>query len=159
MSNLLRRVPQFRTLSYLSFSAIQKYNRPLPKLSSHQYSTQPPDSDPPIDDSFLPEPIDRSHETPAVTRARLLYQSRKRGILETDLLLSTFAKKNLATMSEADMKEYDKLLDEPDWEIYYWATQRKPAPEEWKDSRILGRLKEHVKNEGKVILRMPDLDA
>jgi len=62
-------------------------------------------------------------------------------------------------MTEPEMKEYDKLLDEPDWEIYYWATQRKPAPEEWKDSPILARLREHVKNEGKVILRMPDLEA
>jgi len=159
MASFLRRVPRFRTFSYLSFSSVDKFNRPLPKLTFYQYSTQTPDSEAAIDDSFLPEPIDRSHETPEVTRSRLLYQSRKRGILETDLLLSTFAKKNLANMTETEMKEYDKLLDEPDWEIYYWATQRKPAPEEWKDSRILARLKEHVKNEGKVILRMPDLEA
>jgi succinate dehydrogenase assembly factor 2 len=50
-----------------------------------------------------------------------------------------------------------QLLDEPDWEIYYWATQKKPIPGEWQDSKILASLKEHVKNEGKVILRMPDL--
>lgn len=156
MVSLLRRVPQFKTkLSHLS---LEKCRRPLPQLiNCYRYSTQTPDSE--IDDSFLPEPIDRSHETPEVTRARLLYQSRKRGILETDLLLSTFAKKNLSAMTEPEMKEYDKLLDEPDWEIYYWATQRKPAPEEWKDSPILARLREHVKNEGKVILRMPDLEA
>ena len=49
------------------------------------------------------------------------------------------------------------MLDEPDWEIYYWATEKKPIPEEWKDSAILGLLTEHVKNEAKVILRMPDL--
>jgi succinate dehydrogenase assembly factor 2 len=48
-------------------------------------------------------------------------------------------------------------LDEPDWEIYYWATQKKPVPEKWKDSQVLASLKEHVKNEGKIILRMPDL--
>jgi len=62
-------------------------------------------------------------------------------------------------MSESEMREYDKLLDEPDWEIYYWATQKKPVPEGWRDSAILGLLKEHVKNEGKVILRMPDLKS
>jgi len=69
------------------------------------YST----SEPPIDESFYPQPIDRSYETPDVTRARLLYQSRKRGILETDLLLSTFANKHLAKMSEEEMREYDKV--------------------------------------------------
>src|SRR5204863_10095199 len=52
--------------------------------------------EPPIDD-LLPRPIDRFYETPDVTRARLLYQSRKRGILETDLLLSTFAHEHLPT--------------------------------------------------------------
>jgi succinate dehydrogenase assembly factor 2 len=50
-----------------------------------------------------------------------------------------------------------QLLDEPDGEIYYWAIQKKPIPGEWKDSKVLASLKEHVKNEGKVILRMPDL--
>jgi hypothetical protein len=65
--------------------------------------------DAPIDESLLPRPIDRSHETPDITRARLLYQSRKRGILETDLLLSTFAHKHLATMSETEMREYDQV--------------------------------------------------
>jgi succinate dehydrogenase assembly factor 2 len=66
-------------------------------------------SEPPIDESLLPQPLDRSYETPNVTRARLLYQSRKRGILETDLLLSTFANKHLSRMSEAEMREYDKV--------------------------------------------------
>ena len=159
MAGLLRQASRSTALSLKSSLSSYKYKGPLTTAASSQYSTQLPESDPPIDDSFLPEPIDRSHETPEVTRARLLYQSRKRGILETDLLLSTFAKKNLRTMTEAEMKEYDKLLDEPDWEIYYWATERKPAPEEWKNSTILGMLKEHVRNDGRVILRMPDLDA
>lgn len=67
------------------------------------------DPEPEIDDSLLPQPIDRSYETPDVIRARLLYQSRKRGILETDLLLSTFAHKHLSTMSQSEMREYDKV--------------------------------------------------
>jgi succinate dehydrogenase assembly factor 2 len=50
-------------------------------------------------------------------------------------------------------------LDEPDWDIYYWATQKKPVPEEWKHSQILALLKEHVKNDGKAILRMPELKS
>jgi succinate dehydrogenase assembly factor 2 len=88
------------------------------------------------------------------------------------LLLSTFADKYLPSMSSEELNEYDavckmsiprlmrqQLLDEPDWEIYYWATGKKPTPPEWIDSEILASLKQHVKNEGKVILRMPDLQA
>lgn len=50
-------------------------------------------------------------------------QSRKRGTLESDLLLSTFADAHLATMPPALLSQYDRFLDENDWDIYYWATQ------------------------------------
>ena len=52
-----------------------------------------------------------------------LDQSRKRGILETDLLLSTFADTFLADMTMEQLRQYDIFLDENDWDIYYWATQ------------------------------------
>ena len=54
-------------------------------------------------------------------------QSRKRGILESDLLLSTFADANLAHMTPNQLQQYDLFLDENDWDIYYWATQE-PTP-------------------------------
>ena len=50
-------------------------------------------------------------------------QSRKRGTLESDLLLSTFASEKLANMTKVQLEQYDKFLDENDWDIYYWATQ------------------------------------
>ena len=53
----------------------------------------------------------------------ILDQSRKRGMLESDLLLSTFADEHLEHMSEKQMQQYDLFLDENDWDIYYWATQ------------------------------------
>jgi len=42
-------------------------------------------------------------------RARLTYQSRKRGTLESDLLLSTFARDHLHSMSTEELREYDKV--------------------------------------------------
>lgn len=51
-------------------------------------------------------------------------QSRKRGTLESDLLLSTFASKHLPTLAPNLLDQYDLLLDENDWDIYYWATQK-----------------------------------
>ncbi len=50
-------------------------------------------------------------------------QSRKRGTLESDLLMSTFADAHLKDMSIEQMREYSLFLDENDWDIYYWATQ------------------------------------
>ena len=48
-------------------------------------------------------------------------------------------------------------MDEPDWNIYYWATGKKAPPARWEGSRVLAQLAQHVKNEGKVVRRMPDL--
>src|SRR5947208_4831469 len=87
-------------------------------------------------------------------RARLTYQSRKRGILETDLLLSTFAKKYLNEFTERELDEYDELLNVPDWDIYHFAVDQKPVPERWSNSEVFKKLRTHVKNEGKEILRM-----
>jgi succinate dehydrogenase flavin-adding protein (antitoxin of CptAB toxin-antitoxin module) len=54
-------------------------------------------------------------------------QSRKRGTLESDLLMSTFAEAHLREMTPSQMAQYDLFLDENDWDIYYWATQE-PTP-------------------------------
>lgn len=98
--------------------------------------------------TFRVEPLKRDGEDIMTMRARLLCmsttlhldhltkyqvnrqidQSRKRGILESDLLLSTFASRHLPTMTERQLQEYDKFLDENDWDIYYWATQEAKDP-------------------------------
>lgn len=57
----------------------------------------------------LPQPLDRTGEDVDTLRARLVYQTRKRGTLETDLILSTFAKEYLPTMGEDEMKLFDKV--------------------------------------------------
>ncbi|KAI8625749.1 Flavinator of succinate dehydrogenase-domain-containing protein [Xylariaceae sp. FL1651] len=77
--------------------------------------------------SFKIEPLRRVGEDEKTMRARLVYQSRKRGTLESDLLLSTFANEYLPTMTREQMVQYDLFLDENDWDIYYWATQEEPS--------------------------------
>ncbi|KAG4437023.1 hypothetical protein IFR05_007484 [Cadophora sp. M221] len=76
---------------------------------------------------FKVEPLRRTGEDPNTMRARLLYQCRKRGTLESDLLMSTFAEAHLREMTPAQMAQLDIFLDENDWDIYYWATQE-PTP-------------------------------
>lgn len=105
-------------------------------------------------------PIKRTGESLDKKRARLIYQSRKRGILETDLLLSRFAAKYLKEMTPEQLEEYDQLLNELDWDIYYWATENysiTPLPDRWKNSNILKQLQEFSKNKDREILSMPDL--
>ncbi|CAO3679604.1 unnamed protein product [Umbelopsis ramanniana] len=102
-------------------------------------------------------PIPRPNESLETKRSRLVYQSRKRGILETDLLLSTFAKKFLPSFDMDQLLQYDALLDEADWDIFYYATFKKDVPEHLQSNQALKMLQEHAKNEGKVILQMPSL--
>ena len=57
----------------------------------------------------MPQPLDRKGEDEETMRARLVYQARKRGCLEGDLLLATYAKEHLPTMKMEDMKTFDKV--------------------------------------------------
>nr|XP_055137920.1 succinate dehydrogenase assembly factor 2, mitochondrial isoform X7 [Symphalangus syndactylus] len=75
----------------------------------------------------LPPWQERTDESIETKRARLLYESRKRGMLENCILLSLFAKEHLQRMTEKQLNLYDRLINEPsnDWDIYYWATGRR----------------------------------
>lgn len=79
---------------------------------------------------FKIEPLRRTGEDDNTMRARLLYQSRKRGTLESDLLMSTFAEAHLRDMTKSQMNQFDLFLDENDWDIYYWATQEPISSQE-----------------------------
>lgn len=90
---------------------------------------------------------------------RLIYQSRKRGMLENDLLLSTFVDKYLKGLNENQTAQYDHLINgvTNDWDIYYWVTNVKPTPPEH-DNEIMEMLKRHVSNENREQrLRQPNL--
>jgi succinate dehydrogenase assembly factor 2 len=76
----------------------------MPHTPEHIASTTSPANMPPP-----PEPLPRPGESTETTRARLVYQSRKRGTLENDLLLGTFAQEHLGTMSAEELSEFDKV--------------------------------------------------
>ncbi|KAI8380220.1 Flavinator of succinate dehydrogenase-domain-containing protein [Blakeslea trispora] len=157
MLRAIRLQSRIQTRSFSQSSCLFKlkdYSDPFPDLAIRHSSEAALDSAYPN----LP-PIPRPNESTENKRRRLTYQSRKRGILETDLLLSTFAKGWLPKFSHAQLEEYDRLLDEPDWDIFYWATNKKPVPERWQKSDVLTMITQHAKNEDKKVLRMPDLET
>ncbi|XP_068627956.1 succinate dehydrogenase assembly factor 2-B, mitochondrial-like [Battus philenor] len=91
-------------------------------------------------------------------KARLHYQSRKRGMLENDLLLSTFAKKYLNGFNAQQTLMYDRLINSPsnDWDLFYWIVGKQPTPKEF-DNEVMDLLKRHAKNEERVTLSQPPL--
>eukprot|EP00047_Mylnosiga_fluctuans_P005939 m.243744 g.243744 ORF g.243744 m.243744 type:complete len:144 (+) comp14301_c0_seq1:23-454(+) len=88
------------------------------------------------------------NESVDAMRARLLFQSRKRGIRENDLIFSTFSRKYLAGMSEAELREYDSILNDHDneWDMFYCLTGKKPLPPYLQQSAVFGKLAKHVAN-------------
>jgi succinate dehydrogenase assembly factor 2 len=67
----------------------------MPQAPEHIAST----TSPPL------KPLPYPGESIETTRACLVYQGRKRGTLENDLLLSTFAKENLGAMDGEVLSE------------------------------------------------------
>lgn len=137
-----------------------RFNSNGPKLYPDEWIAPYPTSKAnPVDDQSIPAmpPLPRHGELEHAKRARLVYASRKRGILETDLLLSTFIKKHLDGMTEKQLFEYDGLLNENDWDIYYWCTGARDVPAHISCLSFWDVLVEHSKNPRREILRMPSV--
>jgi succinate dehydrogenase assembly factor 2 len=112
MSTLLRHIVsrsitsrrKIVSMRYLSSSTMRRKDPwPIPHTPEHIASTASPTDLPP------PEPLPRPGESLERMRARLVYQSRKRGTLESDLLLSTFAQEHLSDMNVEELSEFDKV--------------------------------------------------
>ncbi|KAK7068516.1 Succinate dehydrogenase assembly factor 2, mitochondrial [Halocaridina rubra] len=146
MANLAR-LAAWRVCSVLPAEA--RY----PAMTKRAYSkTTEGDGDMHPAPSHIMEPVIPPYEEKVgepinMKRARLQYQSRKRGMLENGLLLSSFAHHYLAKMTEEQLSMYDRLINLPsnDWEIYYWATGVRPAPEEF-SNEVMTMLQDFVKN-------------
>lgn len=87
----------------------------------------------------------RANEDLETKRARLKYQSRKRGMLENGVILATFAEKHLHKFDAEHLDQYDRLINLPtnDWDIFYWAIKTKPTPPEFETS-VMRLLREHI---------------
>jgi len=79
---------------------------------------------------------------------RLLWQSRKRGISENDLLLSTWFKENEPSLTSEELDIYSNLInsDVNEWDLFYWISKTKPVPEEY-DTSVMHSLQKHCANE------------
>ena len=77
---------------------------PLPHTRQHMEATTIPPSTP------KPIPVPRHNESLNTLRARLTYQTRKRGTLESDLIMSTFAKEHLNSLTREELLELDQVM-------------------------------------------------
>eukprot|EP01091_Cochliopodium_minus_P000861 TRINITY_DN10767_c0_g1_i1.p1 TRINITY_DN10767_c0_g1~~TRINITY_DN10767_c0_g1_i1.p1 ORF type:complete len:140 (+),score=40.11 TRINITY_DN10767_c0_g1_i1:52-471(+) len=80
-------------------------------------------------------------------KKKLLQWSKQRGMLENDLLLSSYAIKYLKDMDEKSVDQFEKLMMQPDQDILLWITKDDiEVPEEY-NTELLKNIKEHVKSD------------
>ncbi len=63
-------------------------------------------------------------------RRRAIFRSWHRGMREMDLILGKFADEHVFGLNEADLAQYEALLEVPDGEFLKWLTGERPVPEE-----------------------------
>lgn len=70
----------------------------------------------------------RSSEGLDSRRRKLLFRSWHRGMREMDLVLGSFADARIAALTDAEIEQYERLLEIPDTDLLPWITGEKPMP-------------------------------
>jgi antitoxin CptB len=85
--------------------------------------------------------IGRSSEGLDVRRRKLLFRAWHRGLREVDLILGRFADGNIEQLTEADLSEFESLMNVPDGELLAWLTGETDVPASH-DGPLFRRLRE-----------------
>lgn len=82
--------------------------------------------------------IDRPDGVEALRR-KLLFRAGHRGFREMDMFMSAFAEAHLAAMDLAELRDFERVLDLPDQDVFGWITGR-AAPSDAERSTMLDRV-------------------
>lgn len=74
-------------------------------------------------------------------RRKALLRAWRRGMRETDLIMGRFADAHLATLSDAELTEYERLLEVRDQELLGWVTGELAVPAAY-DTALFRRLRD-----------------
>ncbi|MEI9805875.1 MAG: succinate dehydrogenase assembly factor 2 [Pseudolabrys sp.] len=72
-------------------------------------------------------------------RRRLLFRSWHRGIREMDVVYGRFADANIAALSDAELDDYEKLLELRDQQVFDWVFGAQPLDAAY-DTPLFRRL-------------------
>lgn len=70
----------------------------------------------------------RSSEDLDMRRRRILFRAWHRGTREMDLVMGGFCDAAISTLSEAEIDEFERLIDLPDHDLYRWVVGEEPVP-------------------------------
>jgi antitoxin CptB len=72
-------------------------------------------------------------------RRRLLFRAWRRGVREMDLIVGRFADARIDSFSDAELNEFERLIEIPNAELYAWIVGNDPVPAE-QDTAVLRQL-------------------
>jgi antitoxin CptB len=73
-------------------------------------------------------------------RRKILFRARHRGLRETDLLLGGFADAWIARLDDAELRDFELLMDVPDRDVLDWLTEARRVPAAF-DTNLFARLR------------------
>ena len=73
-------------------------------------------------------------------RRRIPFRAWHRGIREMDLIMGRFADAAIDTMSDAELDDFDRLIEVPDRDLFRWITGEDATPSNY-DTAIFRRVK------------------
>ena len=75
-----------------------------------------------------------------VRRKQILFRAWHRGMREMDLIMGRFADAEIGAMTEADLADFERLIDAVDRDLFAWITGEADTPEEY-DTALFRRMK------------------
>ncbi|XYD09351.1 succinate dehydrogenase assembly factor 2 [Methylobacterium sp. NMS12] len=73
-------------------------------------------------------------------RRRLLYRAWHRGIREMDLIMGRFADAAIGELSEAELDQFEALIEVPDRDLFKWLTGEVETPSNY-DTSVWRRVR------------------
>jgi antitoxin CptB len=74
-------------------------------------------------------------------RRRLLFRAWHRGMREVDLITGRFADAHIASLSDAEMKEFEGLMDVPEPELLAWVMGARETPPQF-DTALFRKMRD-----------------
>ena len=71
---------------------------------------------------------------------KLKFRAWRRGFREADLILGPFADQHVPNFGPAELDWFERLLDQPDQDLYDWILERQPTPAQF-DGELMNQLK------------------
>jgi len=73
-------------------------------------------------------------------RRRILFRAWRRGIREMDLIMGRFTDEAIGAMTDAELDDFERLIEVPDRDLFGWITGEAETPSNY-DTAIFRRVK------------------